>query len=194
MTKVCIQRPNRSVKRVFRERDCGRIVAHAREDGADDTLLIAYILQAFGIRAISCAVFRILDILNTAIFVGAVVGLLKGIILVVKGVRQLSRIRSRVILSGVELLAKLIPERFLSSLAAFLIWLGAVEAAASGLIIFLTGIANNAALFLLAKGVCTAELRSFGPATGTLDIGELQPTLELAEQELADLIKQRKGQ
>lgn len=149
--------PNRKKPRVYSERDVGRIVAYARNDGANDSLLIAYILQSFGLRSLQCLAFKVLDILNTSIFLAAILAVLKGLLSVIKGLKILATgKKSKLTLSIIE---QLLPARFNKSLAAFLIWTGSAELAAGTLIVFLTSIANNVALYLLMKGVCEAEVQ-----------------------------------
>jgi hypothetical protein len=169
--KVCFYRPARKEKRVYTPRDVGRIVAYSRNDGADDILLIAYILQSFGLRSIQCLLFKILDILNTAVFLTAIIAVLKGMLSVSKGLKILALgKKSRLTLNIIE---QFLPKRFNKSLAAFLLWTGSVELAAGTLIIFLTAIANNVALYLLMKGVCEAEVAPLKIEVSSLDISTL---------------------
>ena len=161
----------RKTPRVYSERDVGRIVAYARNDGADDIKLIAYILQSFGLRSIQCLGFKILDILNTAVFLTAILAVLKGILSVSKGLKILALgKKSRLTLNIIE---QLLPARFNKSLAAFLLWTGSVELAAGTLIIFFTSIANNVALYLLMKGACEAEIMPLKVEVESLDVKTL---------------------
>ncbi|MFZ1990771.1 MAG: hypothetical protein WAW96_13500 [Alphaproteobacteria bacterium] len=101
--------------------------------------------------------FKVLDILNTSIFLAAILAVLKGLLSVIKGLKILATgKKSKLTLSIIE---QLLPARFNKSLAAFLIWTGSAELAAGTLIVFLTSIANNVALYLLMKGVCEAEVQ-----------------------------------
>lgn len=164
--KVIRKRP-----RIYSEKDVGRIVAYARNDGADDIKLIAYILQSFGLRNIQCLGFKILDILNTAVFLTAILAVLKGILSVSKGLKILALgKKSRLTLNIIE---QLLPARFNRSLAAFLLWTGSVELAAGTLIIFFTSIANNVALYLLMKGACEAEVDPLKVEVESLDVKTL---------------------
>ncbi|MFZ2172419.1 MAG: hypothetical protein WAW61_22625 [Methylococcaceae bacterium] len=161
----------RSKPRVYSERDVGRIVAYARNDGASDIKLIAYILQSFGLRNIECLIFKILDILNTAIFLNAILLVLKGIASLAKAVKILrTGARSRLTLSVLE---QILPSRFNTSLAAFLTWVGSVELATGTLIIFLSAMANNAALYLLAQGVCLEQIDPLKVEVESLDVSTL---------------------
>lgn len=174
--KVCFTRPQRKQPRVYSERDVGRIVAYARNDGASDTLLIAYILQSFGLRSIQCLLFRILDILNTAIFLSAILLVLKGITSMMKGMKILALgKKSRLTLSIIE---QFLPARFNKSLAAFLLWTGSVELAAGTLTIFFSAIANNVALFLLMKGVCDAQVMPLSVDIESVDTGSITEDIE----------------
>jgi kynureninase len=163
--------PKRKRPRLYSEKDVGRIVAYARNDGADDIKLIAYILQSFGLRNIQCLGFKILDILNTAVFLTAILAVLKGILSVSKGLKILALgKKSRLTLNIIE---QLLPARFNRSLAAFLLWTGSVELAAGTLIIFFTSIANNVALYLLMKGVCEEQLDPLKVDIESLDVKNL---------------------
>lgn len=168
---TCRTKPKRLKPRVYSERDVGRIVAYARNDGANDTLLIAYILQSFGLRSLQCLLFKVLDILNTAVFLSAIIAVLKGLISISKGLKILALgKKSRLTLNIIE---QLLPARFNKSLAAFLLWTGSVELAAGTLIIFFTSIANNVALYLLMKGACEAEVLPLKVEVQSIDTSSL---------------------
>jgi len=164
---VCFYRPARKKPRVYTERDVGRIVAYARNDGAHDALLIAYILQSFGLRSLQCLLFRVLDILNTAVFLSAILLLLKGMagLLKVMKIVTLGK-KSRVTLSLIE---QFWPTKWTKSLAAFLLWTSSAELAIGTSIIFITAISNNVALYLLMKGVCDAEVAPLSVEIETID-------------------------
>jgi len=178
--KICFTRPERKKPRVYTERDVGRIIAYARNDGASDVLLFAYILQSFGLRNIQCLLFKVLDILNTAIFLGAILLLLKGLAGVVKVIKIVTfGKKSRVTLLLIE---QFWPTKFTKSLAAFLTWTSSAELAIGTAIIFITAISNNVALFLLMKGVCEAEIQQMTV--------ELQPPVDTGNlyEDIADSI------
>lgn len=178
--------PKRKRPRVYTEKDVGRIVAYARNDGASDVLLWAYILQSFGLRNLQCLGFKILDILNTAVFLTAILAVLKGILSVAKGLKILALgKKSRLTLNIIE---QLLPERFNRSLAAFLLWTGSVELAAGTLIIFFTSIANNVALYLLMKGVCEAEVSPLKVEVTPIDTRTLLADIEDAVTVLESII------
>lgn len=145
----------------------GRIVAYARNDGAHDALLIAYILQSFGLRSLQCLLFKVLDILNTAVFLGAIVAVLNGVIAITKGIKILGTgKRSRITLSILE---AIVPTKYLASLAALFLWVGSIQIAAGTLIVFFTAIANNVALYLLMQGICEAEVAPLSVDVQVLD-------------------------
>jgi len=188
MVMKCYDKPNRSMPRVFTARDVGRITAYARKDGADDAELIANIMEAFGQKELSCALYRILDVLNTAFFLGAIIGILKGVLTLVKAVKIIAvGKKSKIATSILELL---ITARFKDQLAALLIWLGSAEVAFSALIIFITGIANNVAIYLLAKGICETITTPFNVENEPLNTGDVKDVLELTFKELFELLKQ----
>jgi hypothetical protein len=172
---TCFVRPARTKPRVFTERDVGRIIAYARNDGASDVVLIANIMQAFGLRSAQCLLFKILDILNTTVFIGALIGMLTGIIYIIKGLRLIST-GKRTILSGV--IVYLIPKKWLTRYAAFLLWTGAVQAIISATIVFLTALSNNIALYLLAQGICSVEIQPLRVETRPLDVGDFPERMQ----------------
>lgn len=170
MTRVCYNRPDRKRPRVYTEKDVGRILAYARNDGASDVLLIAYIMQSFGLRKVQCVIFKVLDVLNTAFFLGALIGMLKGVIYIIKGLRMLTTGRRGI---ATAVLDMVVPKKYLKQLGAFYLWTGSVEAVFSATIIFLTAIANNVALYLLMKGVCDAEVAPLRVPVQNIDVGDL---------------------
>jgi len=157
---------------VYTARDVGRIVAYARNDGASDTLLWANILQAFGLRTLQCTAFKIFDVLNTAVFLTAILTILKGLISLIKFIKIIGfGKKSKLTLSVIELLW---PKAWSKSLAAFLFWTGSAEVVVGGTIVFVTAIANNVALYLLMKDICGAEVAPLSVDVQTLDTGNLQ--------------------
>jgi hypothetical protein len=183
----CVIKAARRDRRVFSERDAGRIVAYARQDGANDAILIANILQAFGLRDIGCQVFRILDVLNTAFFLGAIISIIQGVLTLLKGVKiVITGGKSKIATSLIELI---VPNKFKNQLASILIWIGGAQIAGGALIIFITGIANNVAIFLLAKGVCDTEVKPLPIDVPDLDIGDLSDIFDLAEDKLLEILK-----
>jgi hypothetical protein len=188
MVLKCYNKPNRKKPRVYTARDVGRITAYARQDGADDAELLAQIMKAFGQKELSCAVFRILDVLNTAFFLGAIIGLLKGIMTLLKAVKIISTGKKSAI--ATSMLEVLIPAKFKGQLAALLLWLGSAEVATSALIIFLTAIANNVAIYLLAKGICETLTPDFNIEVQPLEVGDLKSVLDLTWSELVKSINE----
>ena len=188
MAKQCRPMPpTRSKPRVYTEKDVGRIVAYARNDGADDVLLIAYIMQSFGLRKLQCLLFKILDILNTAIFLGALIGMLKGIIYIVKGLRMLSTGKRGIVTAVLD---AVVPKKYINQLATFYLWTGSIEAVFSASIIFLTAIANNVALYLLMKGVCDAEVAPLRVEVPNLDTGDLSDRIAEIQSIFEDALNQ----
>lgn len=187
MPKVCYYRPVRKKPRVYTERDVGRIVAYARNDGASDTLLIAYIMQSFGLRTAQCVLFKVLDILNTAFFLAALIGMLKGIIYIVKGLRMLSTGKKGIVTAVLDVV---VPKKYINQLAVFYLWTGSIEAVLSASIIFLTAIANNVALYLLMKGVCDAEVAPLRVDVQNLDIGDLSDRMDEIRQVLEEALNE----
>lgn len=181
MPTVCINRPNRTRKRVYTERDVGRIVGHAREDGANDPLLIAYILQGFGIRDLACLIFEIIQVLTQTAFLGAIVTGLSGLLTFLKGLKIVLTGRRSTFPGLVELF---IPKRFLGSLGAFLVGVGALQTISAVGIAFISAMANNLELLLLMQGVCEAETFQFSKKSSRLSVGGLTEQLKAAEFKL----------
>lgn len=182
---VCFYRPARKQKRVYNERDVGRIVAYARNDGANDVLLIAYILQSFGLRTLQCTIFKVLDVLNTGFFLAAIITVLKGLINIFKGMKML-RTGKKSFLPG--LLEALVPKRFLSSLGTFLVYTGFASAVAGAGVVFFTSLTNNVAVYLLMKGICDAEPAPLSVSVKNIDIGDFGDKLD----EVASLLSEVK--
>jgi hypothetical protein len=175
MVKVCYNKPNRKRPRVYTEKDVGRIVAYARNDGASDTLLIAYIMQSFGLRKLQCVIFKILDVLNTAFFLAALIGLLKGIIYIIKGLRIVATGKRGIATAVLDII---VPKRYLTQLGIFYLWTGSVEAVLSATILFITAISNNVALYLLMKGICEAEVAPLSVVVQNVDVGDIGDRLD----------------
>lgn len=172
---MCFTRPRRKRARVYTEKDVGRIVAYSRNDGANDVLLIAYILQSFGLRTLQCTLFKILDVLNTGFFLGAIITTLNGIIVLLKGLK-LIRTGRRATIPG--LLELLVPKKYLGSLGVFFIYTGAISAIAGAGVVFFTALSNNIALYLLMQGVCDAEPALLKVPVNRIDIGDLPSKLD----------------
>jgi len=178
--------PKRSKPRVYSAKDVGRIVAYARNDGAPDILLMAYILQSFGLRNIQCLLFKVLDILNTAFFLSAILLMLKGMSSILKAVKILTLgKKSRLTISVLE---QLWPTKFTKSLAAFLLWTGSAELAIGTTITFLTAVSNNVALYLLMKGVCEAEIDPLNVGLEPVDTSTLYEDINDAVTVLQQII------
>jgi hypothetical protein len=182
----CYNKPNRKKPRVYTARDVGRIVAYARNDGASDTLLIAYILQSFGVRKLQCIIYKILDILNIGVFLGAMIILLKGIVYLIKGLRLLGTGKRGIAL---DLITILTPKKYLGELGLFFLWTGAVESVIGIAIIFLTSMGNNLALYSLAQGVCEAEVVELNVQVSQIDLGDLGSKLDEVRELLSSLEK-----
>lgn len=186
MTRKCYNKPNRKQPRVFTARDAGRVVAYARNDGANDAELMANIAQAFGQREMLCLLFQILDILNTAAFLAGLLGILKGMQSLMKAIKILATGKvSRLTLSFIELV---MPARFAVSLATFLLYIGSAEIIAGGLIVFVTGISNNLSLYLLMKHSCELEIKPLNVQVDDLDVGLLADTVEHVKNVVKELI------
>lgn len=168
--KKCYYKPNRTQIRHFSERAVGRIVAYARRDGANDAILIAQILEGFGVRALACGVYKILDVLNTTVFLGALVALLKGLLTIVKGISLLSKGKSRIVTSFLEFI---VPKKWSKQLGVWLLWIGSAEVFLSSTIIFLTALANNFAIYLLARNSCQASVVEINIGNKPIDLGTL---------------------
>lgn len=187
MPVVCINRPNRTTPRVFKERDVGRIVAYARNDGANDAVLIAHIMEGFGRRQLFCVIFAILDLFNTGLFIGAILTILSGILSIITGIKFLLKGRTKFMTSAIKVLLFLLPKSWGTALASWLLWLGAAEVLVGALIAFISAIANNIALFNIAKTTCEAQVQPYAVPVNPLDVGDLEDKLENLVRELDKL-------
>jgi hypothetical protein len=152
-------------------------LTYARRDGADDAELIAQILAAFGRKDLACLLYRILDVLNTGVFLGAIIGVLNGLITLVKGIKLLRTLKKATIPGLLELI---VPSKYLGSLGAFYVWTGAFTAGASALIVFLSAIQNSVAVYLLAKSACETTVEPFDIENEPLHLGDLPGALVTA--------------
>jgi len=184
MTIRCYRRPNRTKPRHFSERDAGRIVAMVRANGGNDELLLAYILEGYGLRAVSCALFRVLDILNTGVFLSAILAILSGMLSIVKGVKFILT-KKRSVFSVVS---HIIPKSWITSLGKFLLIAGSIELFLGAVIAFVSAIANNIELYLLMKGVCNAELKALPVDVRKPDIGGVDSDLDAFAEKLGVIL------
>lgn len=182
MPLVCINRPNRKFKRRFTARDAGRVVAYARAAGASDFELLAHIAQAFGVRKTLCNTALILDFLNNTFFVGAVITLMKAIVLISKGLRLLATGKASKFTASV--LEFLVPKKWVRDLGVFFLWTGMIEAGASATIVFLTSILNNLSLYVLIGTACDIDSPPYPVQVRKLDLGDLDESLERAVSDL----------
>ena len=175
MPIVCVNRPNRSRKRVFTERDVGRIIAYAREDGADDILLVANILQGLGLRRLVCVLFELLNVLSRSLFLGALLSGISNALVVIKALKILATGRRSTIPGILELV---VPKRWLGGLGVFLLGIGTVGVFLSASLAFISALAQNIQLFLLARGACRLELPPPPVTVGPIRVGSLIDDLE----------------
>lgn len=63
MPKVCINRPNRTRKRVFTARDCGRIARYAFDDGADRIEIMTRVAKGLGVSSNICRIRNAINVL-----------------------------------------------------------------------------------------------------------------------------------
>lgn len=174
MPVVCINRPNRSSKRVYTERDVGRIVAYARNDGASDGLLIAYIMQGFGQNALICLLFRVVDLLNTSIFLTGLLAILSGLLTLVKAFKVFVVGKGSFLTTKfLGFLLRVLPPQFTVPINLMLVYIGLAELLIGAFITFVTSIANNVALHLLLSDACNADLAPLRVSVDPLDLGDL---------------------
>jgi len=64
MAEVCYNRPNRSKRRVFTERDIARITRYAIDDGANALTILKYVIVVSGFGALVCKVAGALSFLS----------------------------------------------------------------------------------------------------------------------------------
>lgn len=134
-------------KRKITARDAARLVAYARRDGANDVELIKMLFFAFGLGNAPETIAKTFLVLTTGIAIGAMIGILKGLRYLMKGFKlvmdsDLSMIPSSIMDFIVKYILR-VEQKDLPSYGAFLMWYGALEATFSGLILFLTAIADN---------------------------------------------------
>lgn len=182
MPIVCIERPNRTTVRRFTERDAGRIVNEIRRNGGNDSLLLAYLLQAYGLRSLFCVMLRTVDILNGAVFVGAMLSLLSGLITFLKGLKILLTGGRGNIISGI--IQFLVPKKYLGQLGIFLTSLGALQALAASGVAFFSALTNSVVLFQMVKGACDVPITSFKSESAGFDLEELDAALSELQRDI----------
>lgn len=75
MTKVCYNRPNRTKRRVFTNKDVARIAKYAVDDGADPRDLAVGVLSALGLGFVLCASAKAV---NSAVGIAALIAKIGG--------------------------------------------------------------------------------------------------------------------
>lgn len=187
MPLVCYNKPNRTHKRTFTARDVGRITAYARDTGADDVEILAQIAKAFGLKDITCLIYQVLDILNTGVFIGAIIGILKGVAYLVKGVKLLGVPARSLMTSALTLI---LPKPWIVGLGAFFLVIGAVDIMISIALIGLTSIANGASVYLIMKGICNTSTPDFNVSNRDIETGNLKKDLKNVIKSLKKLVKE----
>lgn len=171
MPIVCRYKPNRTKPRYFSARDAGRVVAYARYHGADDGVLLAYIAEAFGLRTTICGVAQLLSVLNNAAMLGAILGILKGIELILKGIKLVaSRTPSRILGTMLE---KIIPKKWSGSLGHLYLALGASGVLISSMIAFISTLANNVELAVLLTRACETPIKALPVIPEPARVGDI---------------------
>jgi hypothetical protein len=148
------------------------VVAYARFSKDSDPLIFAYVMQAFGVRGLSCAILKFLDLLNNAIFLTALLGLMKAILTIIKGLKFVLKIQPSRFLT-VAVIEHLIPKKWYVSYGSFLLWTGSIEAIISAGLIFVSAIANNVTLYALVKASCETEIEPFPVEPAPMELGNL---------------------
>ena len=184
MPIVCVNRPNRQERRPFTARDAGRIVAYAKHDGATDEDLILHLAEGLGIKPVLCAILRVLDVLNTGFFIVAILGALRAVLTILKGLKFFAGAGGRsIVITGI--LEYVIPRRFWIRMGGFLIYLGLAELVVNAAIAFATAIANNVSLYNLIKYGCERNTPGYSPSREPVNFGTLVPDLNA----LADALR-----
>ncbi|HID72558.1 TPA: hypothetical protein EYP38_01335 [Candidatus Micrarchaeota archaeon] len=196
MPIVCIERPNRTKPRYYTAKDAGRVVAYARKAGASDYEILAHVMAGFGLKRTLCQVALIMDLLNNTIFVAAIIGLFKGLAFMAKGIRMgLTGKKTKL---PTTILEVLVPKRYITQLGSLFIWVGALEAIASAIVVFMTAIANNLSLLILVSTACDVETPDYSNQVKPMDVGDLEEQfgggLKASEEfkELAESTRQRR--
>lgn len=174
MVTKCYTKPNRSNPRTYTERDVGRIVAYARNDGASDGVLLAYIMQGFGQNALMCLLFRVVDILNTTLFLTGLLAILSGLLTLTKALKVFAIGKGSFLTTKFfGLLQRVLPPQFTIPINLLLVYIGLAEILLGAVITFVTSISNNVALHLLLSDACNAELKPLSVSVDPLDLGDL---------------------
>ena len=152
------ERPRKA--RSYTARDVGRIAANAREDGANDADMVAYLLEAFGVGRFGCALYELMQFTQNVAMFGAVIGLLRGAITLLAGMRKLSKVSPVRFTAGV--IDLLIPKKYKTSYGAVLAYVGATEVVLNGVMSMLILLSNSHPLYKLSESVCKGERKALG--------------------------------
>lgn len=158
-------RPTGRKMRHFSALDAARCVAYARRDGADDVLLVKYLIYALGWGNIPCiitkAVLILSDMIMTLVIVRMTAGfyyLIKGVIEAMKDLHDQEYLGSFFI-KIMETLSTSFSEKLKSlSYSEWLIWLGSIQVMISSLILFLNDLQGNMIYFRFMSAVCKIKL------------------------------------
>lgn len=168
------ERPRKA--RSYTARDVGRIAAAAREDGANDADMIAYLLEAFGVGRFGCAAYKFMQFSQNVVLITAIIGILQGTLTLYAGWKKL-RMGTPVRFTR-NIIDLLIPKRYKDSYAAILAYIGATEIALNALVAILTLLSNAQPLFYLIEDICIKERKALGLARDPNTLGPLE-TIEL---------------
>lgn len=192
-------------KRKVTARAAATLVAYARRDGANDMELLKYLFYAFGLGNAPETIAKSILVLTTGFAIGAMIGILKGIKYFIKGGKlildsDLSMIPSSILDFIIKYILR-IERKDLPTYGAFLMWYGAVEASISGMILFLTAVADNWVYAKFIQKVADYNLENplklkFTPPA--LDFGLFEDTEEEIEarskaQELIEITNRLTG-
>lgn len=158
-------RPKGRKIRHFSALDAARCVAYARRDGADDVLLVKYLIYAFGWGNIPCiitqSVLLLSDVIMTVVLtrlIGGFYYIIKGVIKVIKNMDN-QEFMGDFFINIMGWLSNSFAEKLKSiPYSEWLIWFGSIQVTISALILFLNDLQGNMIYFRFMNAVCKTKI------------------------------------
>jgi low affinity Fe/Cu permease len=142
----------------FTEKSAARVVAYARRDGASDMELMRYIIEAFGLRNVSCLVSQSLLVLTNKMFVDSMMTALVGVLGMMKGFKIIAEGRiSWVTVMPLDHFFRIYFPRLSEYYGAFVLFVSTGITATSTMMVFIDTMADQAEYYLFLDEVCSAE-------------------------------------
>lgn len=142
----------------FTAKSAARVVAYARRDGASDKELVRYIIEAFGLRNVSCLISQSLLVLTNAIFVNAMLTCLIGVLGILKGFKIIAEGKiSSFTVNPIEHFLRIYFPRLAQYYGLFVTWVSMTISIIASMIAFIDVMVDQAVYYLFLNDVCSSE-------------------------------------